>query len=76
MAMPATPVATNLHKALNIEGNFFPEVTLDQVLFPDQLAETAKLLFSKAVRLGNEIDTRLIQNLLAHAGTDTIKILK
>jgi hypothetical protein len=73
--MSAAPVATNLHKALNIKVNFFPEITLNPVFPSNILSETIKLFFSKIICLGNRIDTSLAQNPLAQARTNAINIL-
>jgi hypothetical protein len=75
MPMPAAPIATNLHKALDIEVNLLPQFPLDIILPVNNLPETIDLLFSQVIHLGRGVDVSLGYNLLAQAGTNAIDIL-
>jgi hypothetical protein len=75
MAMPDTPIATNLNETLDIEVNLFSQVTLNYILTVNNLPEAINLVFSEAIRLGISTNTRLSQNPLAQGGTNAIDIL-
>jgi len=65
VAVPVTPVAANLSKALDVEADLFLEFTFDPILPVNVLSEPVDLLLGKVICLGLGIYTGIIQNLMA-----------
>jgi len=57
--MPEATVATNLNEPLNVKVYLFSEFALNLMFTVDKFPETVNLIFSKAIRLGIIINTKL-----------------
>jgi len=75
MAMPATPIATNLDQTPDILFYRFPQFTLNPVLAVNSLPDAINLILGKAIRLGLRANIELGQNPLAQVGANATDIL-
>jgi len=73
--MPETAITANLDQALDIEINLFSKVTLNPVLFVNNLSKTIDFLLGKILNPGIRGDLGLSQNPPAQGGADAIHIL-
>ena len=76
MAMPEPAITANLDQALDIEINLFSKVTLNPVLFVDNLSKVIDFLLGKVLNPRIRGDLGLSQNPLAQGGTDAVNILQ
>jgi hypothetical protein len=75
MAMPAAPIAANLHKALDIKVNLFSKLPLYPVLPVNNLPKTINLSLGKIVRLNLSLNPGLNQNPLTQRRANAVDIL-
>jgi len=57
--MPATTIASNLNKALDVKSGLSPELTLNLILPVNDLSETVDFLFRKVAHFGIRTDIGL-----------------
>jgi hypothetical protein len=76
MAVPVTPIATNLDKALNVKVNLFSEVTLNPVLSVNYLPQAINLILSEVVQLSFRAYFGLSQDFLAQGRADAVNVLQ
>jgi len=72
MAQPT--VASEIHQALDVHGNFGAQIAFDFIMGVDDLSDGVDLGFRENIALGIKVDTRLLQNLLRRRPADTVNI--
>ncbi len=72
--MANTPVATNIHKALDIHLDLRTKVTLNLIACAYHLTNFSRLIVRPVLHLDITINTSLIQNRLRGTTTNTINV--
>jgi len=73
-AMAQPTVASEIHQALDVHGNFGAQIAFDFIMGVDDLSDGVDLGFRENIALGIKVDTRLLQNLLRRRPADTVNI--
>lgn len=76
VSVPTTPVAADFTEALDIEGMFLPEFTLNLKLTVNNLPDATDLGFSEAIRLSHRVNTSPRQKAPAQTRADSVDVLQ
>src|SRR5690606_32549543 len=76
LAVTQAAIAAQIHQALDIHGNFAPQITLDRIIAVDRLANLPDLEIGKLVNEPRRRDADPLADLLRKLGTDAVNILK
>ena len=74
--MPETTIASDIHQALDVQGDLGPEVSLDLVLLLDDFSQKSDIISTEGVDSDVRIDVRLGADLLGGGSADAAYTLR